>query len=152
MGNYIISEDGIMNLTFFNFILILFKEIGDFFYSFFAKRIKQFSLLPGAKDYNVNNIYYNELKEKKENISFDLYIEDILEFDPNFKTIFQILQKNNNFIAKRRNFIMFIKKSPYYCLSILKFLLRAIILIIYFYYTIKDNIYVCSYKLALIIL
>jgi hypothetical protein len=41
------------------------KEIGDYFYSFFVKRIKQFSLTPGAKDYKDENIYYSELKKKK---------------------------------------------------------------------------------------
>ena len=121
MGNDIISEDDIMNLTCLNLFLILLKEIRVFFYSFFEKRIKQFSLSPGAKDYKYSNKYYSALKEKNENISFDLYIEDVLEFDPNFKTIFQIFQKSKKLVANRDNFIMFIKTSPYYLLLFLKF-------------------------------
>jgi hypothetical protein len=128
------------------------KEIGDYFYSFFVKRIKQFSLTPGAKDYKDENIYYSELKKKKEDISFDLYIKDVLEFDFNFKTIFKIFQKSNKLFANRKKFIMSIKSSLYYLISILKFFLRAIILIIYFCYTINDSNYIYSYKLVLIIL
>ena len=83
MGNNIINDEVKMNLTYTNFCLILFKEIWDFFYSFFKKWIKQFSLSPGAEDYLGGNTKYNELKEKNEKIYFDLYIEDVLEFDPN---------------------------------------------------------------------
>jgi hypothetical protein len=102
------SEHVIINLTFLNFIKLLLKEIGDYFYSFFEKKIKQFSLLPGAKDPEGKIVYYNELKEK-EKISFDLYIEDILEFDPKFKIIFQLYQKSK-VLAKRSSFIQYLKK------------------------------------------
>ena len=140
------SEHVIINLTFLNFIKLLLKEIGDYFYSFFEKKIKQFSLLPGAKDPEGKIVYYNELKEK-EKISFDLYIEDILEFDPKFKNIFQLYQKFK-ILAIRSSFIQYLKTSPYYLISFIKFLLSAIILVFYFCYTINGNDYVCSYNLA----
>ena len=88
MGNNIINENIIMNLTCLNFFSILLKETEDYFYSFYEKRIKQFSLILGAKDYEEEKKLYCALKEKKENISFDLYIEDILQFDQSFRTIF----------------------------------------------------------------
>ena len=109
MGNNIINENIIKNLTCLNFFLILMKETGDYFYSFFEKRIKQFSLIPGAKDYEKEDKLYSALKENKENISFDLYIEDILQFDQSFRTIFQIFQKSHEMIANRKNFIVYIK-------------------------------------------
>lgn len=147
MGNDI-SDDKKINFTYFNFCLVLCKEIGDYIYSFFRKRIKQFSLSPEAKDYEESKMKYIELKENKENIYFDSYIEDILEFDSNFNTIFGKMKKSDKFIASRRNFIMLIKSSPYYILSHIKFILKIIILIIYFYKTIKVDNYVCSYNLA----
>ena len=119
------------------------KETEDYFYSFFEKRIKQFSLIPGAKDYEKEGKLYSSLKEKKENISFDLYIEDILQFDRSFRTIFKIFQNSHEIIANRKNFIVYIKSSTYYLLSILKFFLSSLILITYFCYTINDNNYVC---------
>lgn len=85
------------------------KETEDYFYSFFEKRIKQFSLIPGAKDYEKEGKLYSALKEKKKNISFDLYIEDILQFDQSFRTIFQIFQNSHEMIANRKNFIVYIK-------------------------------------------
>ena len=148
MGNDIINDEVKMNLTYTNFCLILFKEIWDFFYSFFKKRIKQFSLAPGAKDYFRENIKYSDLKTKNANIYFDLYIEDILEFDPNFIKVYKILKKSKSFVAERQNFIKMIKSSPYYLLSILKLISGIIILNIFFYYTIKGDDYVCSYNLA----
>ena len=96
----------------------------------------------------LENKRYIDLKEEDEIRVFNLYIEDILEFDPNFNTIFKILQKSVKFFASRNNFINNIKLSPYYILSIIKFIIKTIILIIYFYYTIKDDTYVCSYNLA----
>jgi len=146
MGNDIINDDVKTKLTYFNFGLLLIKEIEIYFFSFFEKRIKQFCLSPVA--YEARNKQYIELIERNENIHFDLYIEDILEFDPNFNTLFQILRKYASFIASRNYFIINIKLSPYYILSIIKFILKTIILIIYFYYTIKEDTYVCSYNLA----
>ena len=143
MGNIIINENIIMNLTCLNLLSTLLKETLDYFYSFFEKRIKQFSLIPGAKDYEDENKLYSALKEKKENIYFDLYIEDILQFDQSFRTIFQIFQNSHVFFADRKNFIVYIKSSTYYLLSILKFFLSSLILITYFCYTINDNNYVC---------
>ena len=109
MGNNIINENIIMNLTCLNFFWILLKETEDYFYSFFEKRIKEFSLIPGAKDYEKEGKLYSSLKEKKENISFDLYIEDILQFDRSFRTIFKIFQNSHEIIANRKNFIVYIK-------------------------------------------
>ena len=148
MGNDNITDDVKTNLTYINFCLLLFKEIEDYFLSFFEKRIKQFYLSPKAKDYQSNNTKYAELKKTNKTKSFYLYIEDILEFDPNFNTLFKILKKSDTFLANRNNFIYYIKLSPYYILSIIKFILKTIILIIYFYYTIKDDTYVCSYNLV----
>ena len=65
MGNNIINENIIMNLTCLNFFWILLKETEDYFYSFFEKRIKQFSLIPGAKDYEKEGKLYSALKGKK---------------------------------------------------------------------------------------
>jgi len=147
MGNATINDDVKTKFTYFNFCLILYKEIEDYFLSFFEKRIKQFCLSPIAKDYKSENKKYSELKEI-DRISFNLYIEDILEFDPNFKAIFQVMKKISAFLATRNYVISFIKISPYYILTIIKFYLRTIILIAYFYYTIKDDTYKCSYNLA----
>ena len=36
------SEHVIINLTFLNFIKLLLKEIGDYFYSFFEKKLSNF--------------------------------------------------------------------------------------------------------------
>ena len=107
MGNIIINENIIMNLTCLNLLSTLLKETLDYFYSFFEKRIKQFSLIPGAKDYEKEKKLYSALKEKKENIYFDLYIEDILQFDQSFRTIFQIFQNSHVFFANRKNFIVY---------------------------------------------
>ena len=111
MGNNIINENIIKNLTCLNFFLILMKETGYYFYSFFEKRIKQFSLISGAKDFEKENKFYSTLKEKKENITFDLYIEDILQFNQSFRTIFHIFQKSHKLFANRKNFIVYIKSS-----------------------------------------
>ena len=148
MGNAAIDDDAKLKLTYINFCLLLYKEIENYVFSFFAKRIKQFCLSPEAKDYEVENKKYTELKKINKNKSFNLYIEDILEFDPNFITLFQILKKSDSFLASRNIFINHIILSPYYFLSIIKFILRTIFLIIYFYNTIKDDTYVCSYNLA----
>ena len=148
MGNDTINDDVKTNLTYLNFCLLLYKEIEDYFFSFFKKRIKQFYLSAEAKFYEAENTKYHELKNINKCITFDLYIEDILKFDPNFNTIFQILKKTNTFLASRNYVIAYIKLSPYYIISIIKFILRTTILIIYFSYTIKDDIYVCSYNLA----
>jgi len=147
MGNATINDDVQTKFTYFNFCLILYKEIEDYVLSFFIKRIKQFYLSPVARDYESKNKKYAELNEI-DKISFELYIEDILEFDHSFNTIFQIWKKFPTFIAARNNVISYIKLSPYYILSIIKFYLRTIILIVYFYYTIKDDTYECSYNLA----
>ena len=56
MGNAAIDDDAKLNLTYFNFCLLLYKEIENYVFSFFAKRIKQFCLSPEAKDYEVENI------------------------------------------------------------------------------------------------
>ena len=72
MGSDIINDDVKKNLTYFNFCLLLIKEIEVYFFSFFEKRIKQYYLSPVA--YEARNIKYIELIERNENIHFDLYI------------------------------------------------------------------------------
>ena len=57
MGINNINENTTMNLTSFNVLSTLLKETLDYFYSFFEKRINQFSLIPGAKDYGEQNFF-----------------------------------------------------------------------------------------------
>ena len=111
-----INNDNILNLTYFNFCLVLSEEIADYFYSFFIKKIKLFSLSPKANGYIEKEVPYNKLEEDK--IKFDSYIEDILEFDSAFETIIKILKEKETFTATRCNVIRYIKESPYYCLTI----------------------------------
>ena len=141
-----INNDNILNLTYFNFCLVLSEEIADYFYSFFIKKIKLFSLSPKANGYIEKEVPYKKLEEDK--IKFDSYIEDILEFDSAFETIIKILKEKETFTATRCNVIKYIKESPYYCLTIFKFAVKKFILIIYFYITINYNIYICSYNLV----
>ena len=110
MGNDNPSEHVIMNLTCLNFLKLLLKEIGDYFYSFFEKKLSNFPFYQEQKIMKERMLIIVQLKEKKENISFDLYIEDILEFDPKFKIIFQLYQKSK-VLAKRSSFIQYLKKN-----------------------------------------
>jgi hypothetical protein len=52
MGNDTINDDVKTNLSYFNFCLVLYQEIEDYFLSFFEKRIKQFYLSPKEKIIN----------------------------------------------------------------------------------------------------
>ena len=52
MGNNIINENIITNLTCLNFFSTLLKETLDYFYSFFEKRIKQLPLFQEQKIMN----------------------------------------------------------------------------------------------------
>ena len=123
------------------FCLLLFEEIREYIYSFFRKKIELLSLSPKVKNYKEEEIKYKDLKENKAK-EFASYNEDIIVFDSNFRTIYQVLKKDADMMANRVNFI--IKSSPYYIISIFKFLLGIIILIIYFYETINYNNYLCN--------
>ena len=123
-----------------------FKFIIDFYFDLFLKKKK--NLFKEEKPITNNSFRdktYNQLTKNQKEL-FKSRIQYIFDCFDDFQPIFIEFENKGNTIANLDSFIIFVKKSKKYKKVMIMHILKSIIKIAFFIYSIWGSIYICEDK------